>query len=215
LVLHCDATQAVGKIPVSVNELDVDLMSFSAHKIYGPKGVGALYVRSARRRVRLDPVSSGGGQEQGRRGGTLNVPGIVGLSRALEIAISELDVETERLAGLRGQLIQQLSAAIPDLVLNGPDLYAGLRLGNNLNCQLPGVDGHSLMIQSPEIALSSGSACTATSSEPSHVLHALGLSSDQIRCSLRFGIGRFNTAEEIMKASELLARSYRRLRQLG
>jgi cysteine desulfurase len=216
LILHCDATQAVGKLPVDVQHLNVDLLSFSAHKFYGPKGIGGLFVRGSDRRVRLKPQVPGGGQEGGRRGGTLNVPGIVGLTRALELAVEGMDDETIRLASLRDRLWSGLQAAIPGVVLNGPDLLrADWRLAANLNLQVPGCDGHSLMVQTPELALSSGSACTATSSEPSHVLRALGLSPDEVRCSLRIGLGRFNTEAEIDQAAELLASSVRRLRQLA
>ncbi len=214
VALHCDATQAVGKFPLSVRELDVDLMSFTAHKFYGPKGIGALFVRGSGRRARLEPVMSGGGQQQGRRGGTLNVPGIVGLAMALQLSAELMPEETGRIAGLRDQLFQSLASEIPGMVLNGAGLESGWRLPHNLNLQLPGVDGHSLMVHCPELALSSGSACTATSTEPSHVLQALGMNADEIRCSLRFGLGRFNSAEEIRLASRGLVRSYRRLRGL-
>lgn len=214
--LHCDATQAVGKLPVDVQGLDVDLLSFSAHKFYGPKGIGGLFVRGSDRRVRLKPQVPGGGQEGGRRGGTLNVPGIVGLARALELAVAGLDEENHRLAALRDQLWQRLKAAIPEVVLNGPGLARpDWRLAGNLNLQLPGCDGHSLMVRTPELAMSSGSACTATSSEPSHVLRALGLTDDQVRCSLRIGVGRFNTGMEIDRAAELIQASYWRLRGLA
>jgi cysteine desulfurase len=216
IILHCDATQAVGKLAVDVQQLNVDLLSFSAHKFYGPKGVGALFVRGSDRRIRIKPQVTGGGQEGGRRGGTLNVPGIVGLTRALELAVEVMAEESVRIAALRNRLWNRLQAAIPDIVLNGPDLaQPDQRLAGNLNLQLPGCDGHSLMVQTPELAMSSGSACTATSSEPSHVLLALGLSADQVRSSLRIGLGRFNTETEIERAAELIASSYRRLRRFA
>ncbi len=216
VILHCDATQAAGRLLVDVQLLNIDLLSFSAHKFYGPKGVGALFVRGSDRRVRLKPQVTGGGQEGGRRGGTLNVPGIVGLTRALELAVDVMAEETTRIAALRNRLWNQLQAAIPDVVLNGPDLaQPDWRLAGNLNLQLPGCDGHSLMVQTPQLAISSGSACTATSSEPSHVLLALGLSADQVRSSLRIGLGRFNTETEIDRAAELISGSYRRLRRFA
>lgn len=225
ILVHTDATQAVGKIPVDVQKLDVDLMSFTAHKLYGPKGVGALYVRGGPRSPRLISQVDGGRQEGGRRGGTLNVPGILGFARALELSLHERDREAVRLAALRGQLYRQLGDALGALPLNGPrweeplessargaDLKIGSRLPQNLNCQFPGIDGHTLMIHTPRVCLSSGSACTATSSEPSHVLRALGLDDDQARCSLRFGFGRFNDEAQIGEAAELLIDSARRLR---
>ena len=216
IAVHCDATQAVGKIPVDVEELGVDLLSFTAHKFHGPKGCGALYVRGSGRRIRLQSQIDGGGQELGRRGGTLNVSGIVGMARALELALETRAEDSARMAQLRDRLYRQLQAKLGELPLNGPRLDApGERLANNLNCQFPGLDGHSLMVGSPQLALSSGSACTATSSEPSHVLTALGLDRDQVRSSLRFGLSRFTTVEEIDAASELLADSACRLRALG
>lgn len=216
IAVHCDATQAVGKIPVDVEELGVDLLSFTAHKLHGPKGCGALYVRGRGRRIRLLSQIDGGGQELGRRGGTLNVSGIVGLARALELAVETRVEDNARMAQLRDSLYQQLQGELGELPLNGPGLTAPEhRLVHNLNCQFPGLDGHSLMIGSPHLALSSGSACTATSTEPSHVLTALGLDRDEVRSSLRFGLSRFTTREEIEQATELLAESARRLRSLG
>jgi cysteine desulfurase len=223
--LHCDATQAVGKIAVNVAELGVDLMSMSAHKIYGPKGVGALYVRRHERPVRLEPLIDGGGQEGGLRSGTLNVPGIVGLAKALELCLAEMPAEQARLAALRQRLWDGLVRQVPDVVLNGPAWHAHasvgvapdnqwIRLPGNLNCSFPGVNGEALMMSMKTIAVSSGSACTSANPEPSHVLLALGLGEDLTRASLRFGIGRFNTEEEIDYAASAVAESVRRLRAL-
>ncbi len=198
VLLHTDATQAVGKIPVDVEALGVDLMSFTAHKIHGPKGIGALYVRSRGPRVRLESQIDGGGQEGGLRSGTANVPGIVGFARALELCLAELPAEAARLSGLRDRLFAGLSADLSDVALNGPALdLPGLRLPGNLNVSFGNVAGEALLIHLREIALSTGSACTSAQPEPSHVLRNLGLSEDAVRSSLRFGLGRFTTAEEI------------------
>lgn len=248
--LHCDATQAVGKIPVDVRELGVDLMSFSAHKIYGPKGVGGLYVRRGTATtgrfgpVRLEPLIDGGGQENGLRSGTLNVPGIVGFAKALELCIAEMPAEMPRLGALRQRLWEGLKREIPEVVLNGPalDLASGVRehadgaassqnrdhreadasrsplpvrLPGNLNCAFPLVNGEALMISIKTIAVSSGSACTSANPEPSHVLRALGLSEDLTRASLRFGTGRFNSEEEIDYAIAAVSENVHRLRELS
>ena len=213
--LHCDATQAVGKIAVNVAELGIDLLSMSAHKIYGPKGIGALYVRRHERPVRLEPLIDGGGQEGGLRSGTLNVPGIVGCAKALELCLAEMPAEQGRLAVLRQRLWDGLKRQVPDVVLNGPTWSAdAVRLPGNLNCSFPGVNGEALMMSMKTIAVSSGSACTSANPEPSHVLLALGLGEDLTRASLRFGIGRFNTAEEIDYAAAAVAESVHRLRAL-
>lgn len=209
ILFHCDATQAVGKMPVDVAGLHVDLMSFSAHKLYGPKGAGALYVR---RGVKLAPLLDGGGQEQGLRSGTLNVPGIVGFGSAVGLAIGEMDGESRRLGDLRDRLFEGLRTAIPDVVLHGPALRAELRLAGNLNVGFPGVDGDALLTGLSGLAVSSGSACTTANPEPSHVLRALGVPSALSRASLRFGLGRFNTAEEMPRAVEIVAAAVRRLK---
>ena len=216
VVLHTDATQAVGRIEIDVNRLNVDLLSFSAHKMYGPKGVGGLYVRRRNRRVRLDAQIDGGGQEHGLRSGTLNVPGIVGLAEALRICLEELPAEAERIRSLRDRLFGGLTSQIPDVTLNGPSLdEASLRLPANLNCSFAYVDGEALMMNLGTIAVSSGSACTSANPEPSHVLSALGLNDDAVRASLRFGIGRFNTQQEIDMAAERIAEVVARLRKLS
>ena len=220
VLLHTDATQAVGKISVDVAKLGVDMMSFSAHKLYGPKGVGALYVRGRNPIVRLEPQITGGGQQQGRRGGTLNTPGIVGFAKAIELCQDELPKEQERLAKLRNQLFADLADRIEGLELYGPALDGvdttgePIRLQGNLNVSLPGIDGEALLLAIPEIAASSGAACSTADPEPSHVLRALGLTDDAARASLRFGIGRFNTAEEIELAGRLVGDAVAQLRNL-
>jgi cysteine desulfurase len=218
VLIHCDATQAVGKLPVDVRELGVDLMSFSAHKIYGPKGVGALYVRRGAPGVRLEALIDGGGQESGLRSGTLNVPGIVGFAKALELCLAEMPAEIARLTQLRQRLWNGLQKEVPDIMLNGPDWSKCTRLARlpgNLNCAFPFVDGEALLINMKDVAVSSGSACTSANPEPSHVLRALGLSEDLTRASLRFGLGRFTTAEEIDFAISATAATVHRLRQLS
>ncbi|HJT32450.1 MAG TPA: aminotransferase class V-fold PLP-dependent enzyme [Pirellulales bacterium] len=218
--LHCDATQAVGKIPVDVNGLGVDLLSFSAHKLYGPKGVGALYVRRGSPSVRLQSQIDGGGQEGRLRSGTLNVPGIVGFARALELCLDEMPAESGRLAGLRDRLYQGLIDSLDGVSLNGPALEldstegVARRLPGNLNVSFAQVDGEALMMSMKHLAVSSGSACTSADPEPSHVLRALGLNDDLTRASLRFGLGRFNTEEEVDYAIESVAEAVCRLRKL-
>lgn len=216
VLLHCDATQAVGKIPIDLREMPIDLLSFTAHKMYGPKGVGALYVRRRTPRIRLEPQIDGGGQEQGFRSGTLNVPGIVGFAKALELCMAEMADESQRLSELRRRLWNGLVASIPDLRLNGPPLDPPeLRLAGNLNCSFPFVDGEALMMSMREIAVSSGSACTSANPEPSHVLRAIGLTEDQTRASLRFGLGRFNTVAEIDAAIAAVTKAVHDLRKLS
>jgi len=215
--LHCDATQAVGKIPVDVRKLGVDLLSFSGHKIYGPKGIGALFVRRGAPPIRLEALIDGGGQEGGLRSGTLNVPGIIGMATALELCSREMAEQMARLATLRQRLWEGLQREVPDVVLNGPvfRLDPRLRLAGNLNCSFPLVNGEALMISMKTVAVSSGSACTSANPEPSHVLLALGLGEDLTRASLRFGIGRFNTVEEIDYAVAAVAVNVHRLRKLS
>jgi cysteine desulfurase len=215
-ILHCDATQAVGKIPVDVRALGVDLISFSAHKLYGPKGVGALWVRRGTPTLRLEPQIAGGGHEHGMRSGTLNVPGIVGFTKAVELCIAEMAVEQPRFAALRDRLYQGLCERLEGVTLNGPELApASPRLANNLNLSFAYVDGEALLINMRDVAVSSGSACTSANPEPSHVLRALGLSDEATRSSLRFGLGRFNTPEEIDFAVDAVARVVTSLRKLS
>jgi cysteine desulfurase len=222
VLLHSDATQAVGKISVDVDCLQADLLSFSAHKIYGPKGVGALFVRRSAPIVRLEPLIFGGGQENGMRSGTANVPGIVGFARALELCIDEMPVEQPRLAALRNRLYAGLVERLPDVTLNGPALNPVehqtdlIRLPANLNLCFSYVDGEALLLDmQDQLAVSAGSACTSANPEPSHVLRSLGLSEDAVRSSLRFGLGRFNTAQEVEAAIEAVADSVNRLRKLS
>lgn len=213
--LHTDATQSVGRMPVNVQELDVDLLSFSAHKFYGPKGIGGLVVRSAPRRVRLQSQILGGGQQENRRSGTLNTPGIIGMSTALELSLSDSEHEWPRIQQLRDRLFRKLSDGIDGVVLNGPPLADHvLRLGNNLNCSFWPIEGQSLMLACPELAVSSGSACTSAEARPSHVLRALGMADDMARSSLRFGIGRFNSETEIDQAADWLIAANQQLRKL-
>lgn len=216
VTFHCDATQAVGRVPVDVEAWNVDLLSFTAHKIYGPKGVGALYVRRHAPIVRLTPLLDGGGQEAGFRSGTLNVPGIIGFAKALELCVVEMPQETERLRAMRNRLYEGLISQLDGVALNGPALdRPELRLANNLNCRFVHVDGEALMMAMKHVAVSSGSACTSADPEPSHVLRGLGLSDDLTRASLRFGLGRGNTEPEIDLAVELTVAAVKTLRKLG
>ena len=221
VLLHCDATQAVGKIPVDVQKLNVDLLSFSAHKIYGPKGMGALYIRGRDPIVRLEPQIIGGGQQQGRRSGTLNVPGIVGFAKALELCNEELVSEQQRHATLRTQLWNGLSQELDDLELCGPSLEAlgtdnlPLRLPGNLNFSLGNIDGEALQLSMSNLAVSSGATCASSDPGPSHVLLALGLFEDRARSSLRIGLGRFNTKEDIDIAIRTIVDSTKNLKKLA
>jgi cysteine desulfurase len=212
VLLHTDATQAVGKIPVDVEALQVDLLSCSAHKIYGPKGIGALYVRRRNPHVRLEPLFDGGGQERGMRSGTLAVPLIVGFGKACALAQSEMPAEMRRLVELRARLYEGLLANLDDVTLNG---HPEQRLPGNLNLSFEDVKGEALLMALRSVAVSSGSACTSMSVEPSYVLRALGLSDDLAHASLRFGIGRFNTAEEIDFVVEETTRTVKHLRRLS
>jgi cysteine desulfurase len=214
-LFHCDATQAVGRVPVDPHALGIDLMSFTAHKLYGPKGVGALWVRRTSPQVRLEPQIAGGGHEGGFRSGTLNVPGIVGFAKAVELCVAEMPAEQIRLQTLRDKLFADLVSAIDGVTLNGPALDPKLRLAGNLNCSFAYVDGEALLMNLGELAVSSGSACTSANPEPSHVLRALGMPDDAVRSSLRFGLGRFNTENDITRAVGLLADVVTRLRKLS
>jgi len=215
LLLHCDATQAVGRLPVEVDRLGVDLLSFSAHKLYGPKGIGALFVRRRGKRVRLEPILEGGGHEQGLRSGTLNVPGIVGFARAVELAQAEMAEEQQRIGRLRDRLAAGIVQGLTDVALNGPALERHeWRLAGNLNLAFKGVDGQTLLMSIKEVAASTGSACSSATPEPSHVLRALGLSDEAARSSVRFGLGRFNTQQEVDRVVELVIATVKRLRGL-
>jgi cysteine desulfurase len=194
ILFHTDAAQAAGKIPLDVQAMKVDLMSISAHKIYGPKGVGALYVRSGEPRVELASLVDGGGHELGRRSGTLNVPGIVGIGKACEIAREELAGESERLRTLRDRLKEGIFARLENVYINGS---MEKRLPNNLNISFAGVELEALLTTLNDVALSSGSACNSANPSPSYVLTALGVPEDLAHSSIRFGLGRFNTVEEV------------------
>ena len=212
IVFHTDAAQAVGKIPVNVVRDNVDLLSLSAHKFYGPKGIGALYVRRHAPRVRLKPLCDGGGHERGFRSGTLAVPLIVGMGTALELAVSRLPEESRQVLDLRERLYQGLIDRLPGIRLNGRPTD---RLPGNLNLSFVDVDGEALMMAMRDVAVSSGSACSAADPEPSHVLLAMGLSEDLARSSLRFGLGRFTTSEEVEFAIDSVAKAVERLRSHG
>ncbi len=194
VLLHTDAAQAVGKIPVDVQRWGVDLLSMCAHKLYGPKGVGALYIRKRRPRIVLKPLMHGGGHERELRPGTLPVPLIVGFARAVELCLTDLEAEAARLTLLRDALWKRLSSALEGVTCNGP---RERRLPGNLNVSFAGVSAEQLLVALPDVALSTGSACASGSGEPSHVLEAIGLPEEVARSSLRFGIGRSNDAEQI------------------
>jgi cysteine desulfurase len=204
-LFHCDAAQAVGKIPMDVQALGVDLLSLSAHKLYGPKGIGALFIRR-RPRVRLHPLLSGGGQERGVRSGTLPTPLIVGLGTACRIAADDMHEETVAITGLRDRLLAALQAGLPGLVLNG---HPTARLAGNLNLTFPGATAEALMRGAPDLCVSTGSACSSASIEPSYVLRAMGLTPDQARRTLRIGIGRFTSAADVEFAAASLIAAHR------
>ena len=211
IFFHSDAAQAVGKIPIDVEALGMDLLSISAHKLYGPKGVGVLYVR-ARPRTQVVAQIDGGGHERGMRSGTLNVPGIVGLGVACEIAQKEMAAEAKETKTLRDRLQQKLFDGLDQIYLNG---HPEKRLSGNLNISFAGADGESLLMGLSDIALSSGSACTSATLEPSYVLHALGLSKDLAQNSIRFGIGRHNTEGEIDYVAAQVIAEVNRLREIS
>jgi cysteine desulfurase len=212
VLFHCDAAQAFGKIPIRVDDDHIDLMSVSAHKMYGPKGVGALYVRRRNPRVRLAPEMEGGGHEFGLRSGTLNVPGIVGFAEACDLCAREMDGEASHVRGLRDRLKAHLEAELTQVYVNGSMEH---RLPGNLNMSFAGVSGASLLMSLPDVALSTGSACTSATVEPSHVLRALGVGDELAHSSLRFGLGRFNTQEEIDFVARRVVESVLKLRALS
>jgi cysteine desulfurase len=226
VLFHTDAVQGFGKVPFDVEAMNVDLASISGHKIYAPKGVGALYVRARNPRVRVTPLQVGGGQERGLRSGTLNVPGIVALGKAAEIAVAEREDEARRLRLLRDRLSRSIVAALAGVSLNGPplpelsadgNLAAGgmdARLPGNLNLSFSGVEGEALLLGMKDVAVSSGSACTSASLQPSHVLRAVGVPDDLAHASIRFGLGRSTTVEEIDFAVGATVAAVQRLREL-
>lgn len=212
VLFHTDAAQATGKIPIDVNRSGIDLLSISGHKIYGPKAVGALYVRKRNPRIALAEQMHGGGHEHGMRSGTLNVPGIVGLGAACALAAEEMEAEGVRLAALRDRLQSRLAAELDRVRVNGDPRH---RLAGNLSMTFDHVDSESLMVGLRDVALSSGSACTSAKIEPSHVLRAIGLDEQAAHSTIRFGIGRFNTDEEIDFVAERIVDLVRKLRELS
>ncbi len=212
VIFHTDATQGVGKIPVNVDDMNIDILSLSAHKIYGPKGVGALYVRRKNPRVRVSATIHGGGHERGMRSGTLNVPGIVGLGKACELCEQEMPTEIARLTELRDYFIKAVIEKVDYAFLNGHETN---RLPSNANISFAYVEGESLLMALTDIALSSCSACTSKSLEPSYVIKALGATDELAHSSLRFGFGRFTTKEEVDYVIELVIKSALRLREMS
>src|SRR6201998_2266838 len=212
VIFHTDATQAVGKVPIDVNKQYIDLMSISGHKMYGPKGVGALYVRRKNPRVQISAIIDGGGHERGMRSGTLNVPGIVGLGKTCAIAQEEMAQESCRLAGLRNRLRDRIMNRLDEAYINGSTKH---RLPGNLNISFAYVEGESLLMGINDIAVSSGSACTSATLEPSYVLKALGTGDDLAHSSIRFGIGRFNTEAEVDYVADRVIETVERLRELS
>jgi cysteine desulfurase len=212
VLFHVDGVQATGKIPVDVQADNIDMLSISGHKIYGPKGVGALYVRRRNPRVQLSAIIDGGGHERGMRSGTLNVTGIVGLGKACEICMQEMPVESARMLALRTRLQKGLEAKLDEIYINGSMEH---RLPNNLNMSFAFVEGESLLMGINDVAVSSGSACTSATLEPSYVLKALGVGEDLAHTSIRFGLGRFNTEEEVDYVVNRMVEVVSRLRELS
>jgi cysteine desulfurase len=227
VLFHTDAVQGAGKIHFDAAQMSVDLASVTAHKMYGPKGTGALYVRARKPRVRVEPILHGGGHERGLRSGTLNVPGIVGFGRAFELSLADRETENRRLRLLRKRLYDGILAEVLDVSVNGPQLpdiaddgslapgVEEQRLPGNLNLSFAGVEGEALLMGLKDVAVSSGSACTSASLRPSHVLKALGVSDDLAHASIRFGLGRSNTNEEVDYTIGAVASAVRRLRDLS
>jgi cysteine desulfurase len=212
VIFHTDAVQAVGKVLIDVEKMGIDLLSLSAHKMYGPKGVGALYVRRKNPRVRLAPLIHGGGHERGMRSGTLNVPGIVGFGKAAEVALHKMAGDEARIRRLRDRLWDGIRTQLDEVYLNG---HPTERLAGNLNVSFAYVEGESLMMGMKELAVSSGSACTSASLEPSYVLKNLGVGEDLAHTSIRFGLGRFTTEEEVDFAIDKVVSTVRKLRELS
>jgi cysteine desulfurase len=212
VIFHTDAAQSVGKIPVDVEKCGIDLLSISGHKIYGPKGVGALYVRRKNPRVELSAMIDGGGHERGLRSGTLNVPGIVGLAEACELCEKEMPQESERLGVLRDKLKEAILSGLDAAYLNGSMVH---RLPGNLNISFAGVEGDALLMGINDVAVSSGSACTSATLEPSYVLQAIGVADELAHSSIRFGLGRFNTDEEVDYVAGRVVETVKRLRELS
>ncbi|MEL6850062.1 MAG: cysteine desulfurase family protein, partial [Bacteroidota bacterium] len=199
LLFHSDAAQALGHIPLDVQKMNIDLLSMSAHKVYGPKGVGALYRRRSNPRVRLSPVIYGGGHEKGLRSGTLNVPGIVGFGKAVEIGVASMQAEGAQYREWTTYMFEELKKHLEEVHLNG---HPTLRLPNNLNVSIPGIESRALIVQLENIAISTGSACTSAVVEPSHVIMELGFGEKRAHSSIRIGIGRFNSKTKIEQAAK-------------
>ncbi len=212
VLFHTDGVQAVGKVPIDVNKMNIDLMSITAHKLYGPKGVGALYVRRKNPRVQISAIIDGGGHERGMRSGTLNVAGIVGMGKACAIASEEMAQEAKKLSGLRDRLRERIMSRLDEVYVNGSSEH---RLPGNLNISFAYVEGESLLMGINDIAVSSGSACTSATLEPSYVLKALGTGDDLAHSSIRFGIGRFNTEAEVDYVADRVVETVQRLRELS
>ena len=212
IVFHTDAVQGIGKVPVDVQAMNIDLLSLSAHKIYGPKGVGALYVRRKKPRIRLAPIIDGGGHERGMRSGTLNVTGIIGLGKACEICGEEMETESGRLIGLRDKLHNEIAERLDEVHLNG---HPTERLPHSLNLSFAYVEGESMLMGLNDIAISSGSACTSATLEPSYVLKGIGRGDELAHSSLRFGLGRFNTEEEVDYTIGRVVEVVARLREMS
>jgi cysteine desulfurase len=212
ILFHSDATQGVGKFPIAVDAMGIDLLSLTAHKLYGPKGIGALYVRSAKPRVKLTSLIDGGGHERGMRSGTLNVPAIVGLGQACELSQKEMSAEAERLIALRERLKNGILEQLDDVQING---HAVERLPGNLNMSFAYIEGESLLMGLKDIAVSTGSACTSASLEPSYVLKAIGLADELAYSAIRFGLGRFTNEEEIDYTVKRVVEEVARLRQIS
>ena len=212
IIFHVDAAQSMGKLVINVDDMGIDLLSISAHKLYGPKGVGALYVRRKNPRVQLQPIMFGGGHERGIRSGTLPVPNIVGLGKACDIAADVMIEENLRISQLRDSLLRGIRAENPNASINGS---MERRVAGNLNMSFPGANNEAIIAAVPDIAISSGSACTTSTMEPSHVLLALGMSKNEVYSSLRFGIGRFNTEEEIQIAVKSINNCMKKLGKMS
>ncbi len=212
ILFHCDATQAVGKLPIDVQAQNIHLLSLSGHKLYGPKGVGALYVRMRNPRVKLEPIIHGGGHERGYRSGTLNVPGIVGLGKACELSRQEMAEEAARLTEIREAFWQSVSGRLDEAYRNGDPEHC---LPNTINISFAYVEGESIMLNMPEVAVSSGSACTSATLEPSYVLTGCGVGDDLAHGSLRFSMGRFTTAEQMEYTADKLVATVNRLREMS
>ncbi len=211
VLVHTDAAQAVGKINVDVTKLDVDFMSFSAHKMYGPKGVGALYIADRKPKINLTPLLHGGGHEFGSRSGTVNVPGVVGLAKALEIAEARLHSDAKIFAELSQIFLTELKKHFGDLILNGPEIKN--RLPGNLNVTLEHVDAGKLIELTPTLCFSSGAACSSGGTEPSHVLQAIGCTRDEAKQSVRFGLGRATTREDVIQAAQKIGDTAGKIRE--